>query len=99
MIYPSSNFCYLAQYSPSLFHQVFLSITTMANNIITVMNIGSFIHSTTYIGKIVRQSWPMMPRETLNMFTLKFLLPLKEGSSFTTISCTGFQKPQGRTTL
>ena len=39
------------------------------------MSSGSFSHNTIYIGKMVRHNCPIIPRTTLNIFILKFLLP------------------------
>ncbi len=50
-------------------------IITASNK--TVINSGSFIHKTIYIGKMVRHSCATVPRTTLNISNLNLLLPTK----------------------
>src|SRR4051812_39217459 len=83
----------------NLFHHVRLRINAQTASNMMVIASGSFIHNTTYKGRMVRQLCAMIPRATLNISSLNLLLGSNDGSLATTRSCTGFHQPQGLTVL
>ena len=80
-------------------HQVRLRMEMVTTRIPLVMSNGTFCHRIRYMGKMVRQSWAMMPVTMLKALSRKLRLGAKVGSAAITRARTGPQKPQGRTVL